>query len=83
MSRSLDAMSRSLKRDMCNLKYPGYPLSEAIIHVSLKSIGYACSFWVDHLTSSLRDNSSDSLYYKEYLLNGARVYGFLLKHFLH
>ena len=68
---------------MCNLRYPGSPPSEATIHASLKAIGYACSFWVDHLTSSLRDESSDSLCYKEYLPNGTRVYGFLLKHFLH
>lgn len=82
VSHSLDAMSRTLKRDICNLRHPGSPSSKAKIRTSLRAISYACSFWVEHLAVYL-DNFTNDLPYEDYLTDRGRVHEFLLKHLLH
>ena len=82
VSRSLDAMSRTLKRDMCNLRHPGSSPSKAEMHTSLEAICYTCSFWLEHLTSYLND-SPDCVRHQEYMMDHGRVHEFLLEHLLH
>jgi hypothetical protein len=44
VDRSLDTMSKSLKKDMAKLRHPGAPARSASIDARLRAIGYACSF---------------------------------------
>ncbi|KFY14076.1 hypothetical protein V491_06163 [Pseudogymnoascus sp. VKM F-3775] len=83
IGRSLDVMSKTLHRDMCNLKHPGSQARMAIIDDRLKSISYTCCFWVDHLVKCFDGNPVDNLFYKECLADGGIVQHFLLKHLLH
>jgi nucleoside phosphorylase len=82
VGRSLGAMSKTLRRDMCNLRHPGSTVRMATIDTRLKAISYFCSFWVDHLAKYL-DDSTDSRRYKDYLSDRGRVHEFLRKHLLH
>lgn len=53
-SRSLEAMFKTLQRDIFQLKFPGYPI-EKVIPPSpnpLAATQYACVYWVDHLHHS-------------------------------
>lgn len=53
-SRSLQAMFKTLRRDIFQLRSPGFPI-EKVIPPSpnpLAAIEYACVFWVDHLQDS-------------------------------
>lgn len=53
-SRSLKAMFQTLRRDIFQLKFPGYPI-EKVIPPSpnpLAPAQYACVYWVDHLRHS-------------------------------
>ncbi|KAM7209892.1 NACHT domain containing protein [Rhypophila decipiens] len=53
--RSLNAMATILKRDLYELKEPGFPIDE--VHTPspdpLATIKYSCVFWVDHLRDSI------------------------------
>ena len=82
VGRSLGAMSKTLRRDMCNLRHPGSTVRMATIDTRLKAISYFSSFWVDHLAKYL-DDSTDSRRYKDYLSDRGRVHKFLRKHLLH
>ena len=55
--RSLIALSTVLRRDMYNLKAPGFPIDKVQAPSSdpLATVRYSCVFWVDHL----RDSTSD------------------------
>ncbi|KAF7524678.1 hypothetical protein G7054_g11335 [Neopestalotiopsis clavispora] len=65
-SRSLVAMSQTLRRDIYNLSAPGHPIDQISVPVPdpLSPIRYSCVYWVDHLRDSgskevntaLRDN---------------------------
>jgi hypothetical protein len=73
-------MSRSLKRDICNLKAPGTLIStiketQRDLYLS-ESLRYACEFWVYHLQAGINQFSVD-----RELQN--LVYAFLEKHLLH
>jgi WD40 repeat protein len=81
VSCSLDIMSRTLKRDICNLKHPGSSPRNAEIH-PLEAIKYACSFWLKHLAKYLND-SADGIRYQEYIMDHGIIHNFLLKHLLH
>ncbi|CAG8197007.1 unnamed protein product [Penicillium olsonii] len=53
-SRSLEAMSKTLRRDIFQIKLPGFPV-EKVIPPSpnpLAAAQYACVYWVDHLHHS-------------------------------
>ncbi|CAG8267697.1 unnamed protein product [Penicillium salamii] len=53
-SRSLKAMSKTLRRDIFQIKLPGFPV-EKVIPPSpnpLAAAQYACVYWVDHLHHS-------------------------------
>ncbi|KAJ6039588.1 hypothetical protein N7444_008493 [Penicillium canescens] len=53
-SRSLQAMFKTLQRDIFQIKFPGFPI-EKVIPPSpnpLAAAQYACVYWVDHLHHS-------------------------------
>ncbi|CAG8367059.1 unnamed protein product [Penicillium salamii] len=53
-SRSLQAMFKTLRRDIFQIKFPGFPI-EKVIPPSpnpLAAAQYACLYWVDHLHHS-------------------------------
>ncbi|KAJ6017869.1 hypothetical protein N7451_001248 [Penicillium sp. IBT 35674x] len=79
-SRSLQAMFKTLRRDIFNLKLPGFPI-EKVIPPSpnpLVAAKYACLYWVDHLQHS-------GCYKKDNICVDERgcVGDFLQKHYLH
>ncbi|KAK7426210.1 hypothetical protein QQZ08_007239 [Neonectria magnoliae] len=53
-SRSLEALSKTLERDVYELGVPGFPIDQVSPPDPdpLASIGYSCVFWVDHLDDS-------------------------------
>ncbi|CAG8626505.1 unnamed protein product, partial [Penicillium salamii] len=63
-SRSLQGMLKTLRRDIFQIKFPGFPI-EKVIPPSpnpLAAAEYACVYWVDHLHHSRcqnRNNMSD------------------------
>jgi hypothetical protein len=77
--RLLDAMDRTLRKDMCSLENPGMLVQEAVGHVErsvIPRITYACEYWIDHLCACAQD-------YDDILLDNGKVHRFLLKHLLH
>jgi nucleoside-triphosphatase THEP1 len=68
-SKSLEAISRTLRRDIYSLVHPGYPIDQVNQPDPdpLAAIRYACVYWVNHLSEcssskntiqDLRDNDS-------------------------
>jgi hypothetical protein len=53
-SRSLDTMSRTLRRDIYGLGRPGYPIEQVELPDPdpLAASRYSCIYWVDHLCES-------------------------------
>ncbi|KAK3366322.1 HET-R [Lasiosphaeria ovina] len=56
-SRSLNAMSTVLQRDMYDLKAPGFPIDKVQTSYPdpLARVRYSCVFWVNHLRDSISD----------------------------
>ncbi|KAE8308258.1 WD40-repeat-containing domain protein [Aspergillus transmontanensis] len=52
-SRSLHILQENLRRDIYNLRVPGYPIQEVPIQNPdpLRAVRYACVYWVDHVVS--------------------------------
>ncbi|PQE30882.1 hypothetical protein CJF32_00011342 [Rutstroemia sp. NJR-2017a WRK4] len=78
-SRSLEIMSRTLRRDIYSLRVPGISIDQVKQPDSdpLAAARYSCLYWVDHLLdSNTRGNSNDDL--KD---NGS-VYRFLTQSYL-
>ncbi|CAI7656153.1 unnamed protein product [Penicillium palitans] len=50
-SRSLQAMFKTLRRDIFQIKFPGFPIEKVITPSPnpLAAAQYACLYWVDHL----------------------------------
>jgi hypothetical protein len=84
---SLESMSKKLRRDIYNLRHPGFSIEEVQCPYSdpLASIRYACVYWVDHLcdSESVSDDAIDGLSYRENFSDQGRVHTFLVKHLLH
>ncbi|KAK4448347.1 hypothetical protein QBC34DRAFT_112805 [Podospora aff. communis PSN243] len=59
-SKSLNAMSTVLQRDMYDLKAPGFPIDEVQPPSPnpLETVRYSCVFWVDHLRDSISDKTT-------------------------
>ena len=53
-SRSLEAMTKTLRRDMHCLGYPGFPIEQVRIPATdpLAAARYSCVYWIDHLCDS-------------------------------
>ena len=81
-SWSLEALSKTLRRDMYNLQGPG-SLVKNVPDPDPDPFGpirYSCMFWVDHLCEA--DNHSLVDYRKE-LSDDEAIFDFLREHFLH
>jgi hypothetical protein len=59
-SKSLNAMSTVLRRDIYGLKAPGFPIDEVQTPASdpLATVRYSCVFWVQHLRDSISDKDT-------------------------
>ncbi|KAI1330217.1 heterokaryon incompatibility protein [Xylariaceae sp. FL0255] len=60
-SRSVQAMSQILKRDIYGLREPGFPI-ENITPPSpdpLETVGYSCIYWINHLIDASKDSGND------------------------
>jgi hypothetical protein len=80
-SRSLSALSQTLRRDIYNLDLPGV-LIDQVIPVDpdpLAPVRYSCVYWVDHLCEIDRSNS----HRRSDLADEGQIFKFLKRHFLH
>ncbi|KAF5585228.1 vegetatible incompatibility het-e-1 [Fusarium subglutinans] len=61
--RSLQTLSKTLRRDICQLGHPGFSINDVSADVlkPLDPIGYSCVYWVDHLKDSDSTKLNDSL----------------------
>ncbi|KAH7633139.1 NACHT domain-containing protein [Sordaria sp. MPI-SDFR-AT-0083] len=59
-SRSLDAMSTTLRRDIYGLSAPGFPRDKVQVPDldPLATVRYSCVYWVDHLYDSVSDTNT-------------------------
>jgi hypothetical protein len=78
-SWSLDALSKTLRRDMYNLQDPGSMVKDVPDPDPLSSIRYSCVFWVDHLCEA----DGQSLDQRKKLSDDGAIFAFLKEHFLH
>ena len=78
-SWSLDALSKTLRRDIYNLQDPGGMMKDVPDPDPLASIRYSCVFWVDHLCKA----DDKSLDMKKKLSDDGAIFAFLKEHFLH
>ncbi|KAF5230264.1 hypothetical protein FAUST_9885 [Fusarium austroamericanum] len=78
-SRSLEALSETLRRDIYGLSTPGFSIDQVLRPSPdpLASTRYSCIYWADHL-----DDSYPAERVRD-LQDGNVVYIFLKKHFLH
>jgi hypothetical protein len=79
LSRSLEAMTGLLERDIYNLKHLGVSMAEvkAPHPDPLASIRYACVYWIDHLCEIESGHDGVSL------CDNGMIDNFMKKHFLH
>jgi hypothetical protein len=80
-SRSLSAMSQTLRKDIYNLQHPGLLIDQVkpVDPDPLVHVRYSCIFWVDHLGE---DDGSSSHSLSE-LRDGGQVHVFLQETFLY
>ncbi|KAF4474795.1 Vegetative incompatibility protein HET-E-1 [Colletotrichum fructicola Nara gc5] len=79
-SRSLDVLSRTLRRDIYELRKPGSSVEDTSPHPDpLASLKYSSAHWVDHLEHS---NPADGPARVD-LRDNASVHNFLKRHYLH
>jgi len=81
-SRSLEVMSRTLRRDIYGLRAPGYPIDkvEQPDPDPLAPAGYSVVYWVDHLSEW---DSSESAKHGDDLQDGGAVDKFLRLNYLY
>ncbi|KAF5687861.1 het-E-1 heterokaryon incompatibility protein [Fusarium denticulatum] len=77
--RSLQALSKTLRRDICELGRPGFKVDDVSSDIlkPMDPIGYSCIYWVDHLHDSEHTRLNDSL------TNGGDIHVFLQKKYLY
>ncbi|KAK1974645.1 LOW QUALITY PROTEIN: WD40-repeat-containing domain protein [Colletotrichum cereale] len=86
-SRSIQVMSRTLRRDVYNLRAPGFPIGQVKPPEPdpLAPARYSCVYWVNHLAdgnpAGQEQRSQDPQ--DRSLQNGGPVYTFLRHHYLH
>ena len=73
-------MSKTLRRNIYNLRYPGFPIDEVQTPDPdpLAAVAYACVYWVDHLCDSGKTARRD-----DDLQDGGAVDNFLKEKYLH
>ena len=81
-SRSLEVMSRTLRRDMYGLCAPGFPIGkvEQPDPDPLAAADYSCVYWVDHLCDW---DSSKSVKHRDDIQDGGAVDKFLRQKYLY
>ncbi|KAM6516695.1 hypothetical protein FALCPG4_014868 [Fusarium falciforme] len=81
-SRSLAALSETLRRDIYGLSTPGFSIDQVSPPDPdpLSSIQYSCVYWVDHLGNQY---STERVSDKEDLQNGGIVHEFIQKKYLY
>jgi hypothetical protein len=79
VSRSIEAMKKTLQRDVYHLRHPGFPIAKVTTPRldPLAPIRYACVYWVDHLCEVKSCHNKIGLY------DNGTIDIFLRKHFLH
>jgi hypothetical protein len=79
-SRSLEILTRTLRRDMYGLRYPGFPIEQVRTPNPdpLAAVRYSCIYWVDHLIES--DIGVDC---SSYIQDGGQVDDFLRRKYLY
>ncbi|KAH7393735.1 hypothetical protein BKA64DRAFT_724800 [Cadophora sp. MPI-SDFR-AT-0126] len=72
-SKSLEIMSKTLRRDIYGLRAPGFPIEmvEPPVPDPLAAAQYSCLYWVDHLLDCNRGNITIDL------MDGGSVHRFL------
>ncbi|KAF5639275.1 vegetatible incompatibility het-e-1 [Fusarium sp. NRRL 52700] len=77
--RSLQALSETLRRDICQLGRPGFKIDNVSPNVlePLDPIRYSCVYWVDHLHDSVPTRLTNSL------KNGGVIHVFIQKKYLY
>lgn len=60
-TRLLSSLFQTLRRDIYNIKAPGFPATkvEKPSPDPLRTTGYACVYWVEHLQASGYDQTAD------------------------
>ncbi|APA15267.1 hypothetical protein sscle_14g100370 [Sclerotinia sclerotiorum 1980 UF-70] len=76
---SITVMSKTLKRDVYGLGYPGFPIDKVKQPDPdvLVSIRYSCIYWINHL----RDGDPEQN--REHIQDNGNIYEFLKNHLLH
>ena len=82
MHRSLDILSKSLKKDLCGLRDPGTLIRGKLSKSPLHCIEYACSYWVYHLSDHVADSRCAEMNRSTFSDRG-KVHMFLQMHLLH
>jgi hypothetical protein len=79
-SRSLEVMFKTLRRDIFNIQFPGFPAKDVKSPSPnpLAAARYACVYWVDHLQGSERNET-----YELSLNERGNVDKFLQQKYLH
>ncbi|CAM1503447.1 Fc.00g082230.m01.CDS01 [Cosmosporella sp. VM-42] len=82
-SRSLGALSKTLRRDIYNLSTPGFTIDQISLPDPdpLASIRYSCVYWVDHLGDS--DSEPEAKMSNKDLQDGGVVHDFFKKKYLY
>ncbi len=82
LSRSLQIMRKTLRRDIYNLRAPGYPIEQVNQPDPdpLAASRYSCIYWVDHLCAW---NSKSRTEYRVDLRDGGAVEIFMRKKYLY
>lgn len=77
--RSLQALSETLRRDICQLDHPGFDINEIPLGAlkPLDTIRYSCVHWVDHFYDS------EPTRLKNNLGNGGDIHIFIQKKYLY
>ncbi|CAD6446227.1 e13f86a5-3efc-43ce-a537-5658ff5fbd22 [Sclerotinia trifoliorum] len=76
---SMTVMSKTLKHNIYNLHYPGFPIDKVKQRDPdpLASIRYSCIYWINHL----RDGDPEQN--RKYIQDNGNIYEFLKNHLLH
>jgi hypothetical protein len=78
--RSIQIMSKTLRRNMCSLRVPGTSEDQVgLVDMDpLARVRYSCFYWVDHLCEI-----GSSLHHEVGLYDDGTIHTFLKKHFLY
>ncbi len=85
-SRSLRALSKSLRQNMYKLCHPSFPIDEIMAPAPdlLADVRYSSIYWIDHLTETVNLSEIVTASGEEMALSdGGTILSFFEEHFLH